>query len=295
MPEVIEAEIKTVLLAAGREAVESVQRRFRDIDKITGKQWRYEVPSEQELQGAIGARLINLENLLERVEVTLEHTRSALRRVYEGSPPNGPKNQQFKDSMIWEAALDLGQQYEVHFVTADTGFYRDKDKPAIATELGKECEQRNVSVHIYSSLDACLSALRAEMPPIDHNALATAAFAAAKPELDEYAEHRAIQVMDMRKHNVKPYLTGDPDVLSLSFQLTADGIDMESPSLRADIRVTAEGSCAYSISTGEANGALLDQVIYDWTDETGQRHLLKSVFARIGEGIRLTANAPLDD
>lgn len=134
MPEVIEKEIRKTLFAAGLDAVGVVQKGFQDISSITGSYWRFKVPSEQELRKGIDVRLAELESLFERVEITLEQTRSALDRVYEGSPPNGPKNQQFKDSMIWEAILDLGQRFEVHLITEDSGFYRDKSRTAIAPE-----------------------------------------------------------------------------------------------------------------------------------------------------------------
>lgn len=294
MPEVIENEIKMTLFAAGCDAVEVVRKRFQEINSITGSYWPFKVPSERELQHKIDARLAELEGLFERVEITLEQTRSALVRVYKGSPPNGPKNQQFKDSMIWEAILDLGRRFEMHFITEDSGFYRDNSKTAIAAELEEECKQKNITLCIYSSPRSCLEELRTEMPELDKKAAENAVWAAAKPEIDEDAQRRVIRITDFRGGDINPFCTVNPDVLSLAFRLRTEGIDQESPSVRDDIRVIVEGNCNYSVSTGEVTGILLDRINYEWTDETGERRTAKSAFARVGGVLGFAATAPID-
>jgi hypothetical protein len=76
---------------------------------------------------------------------SIEHARAALRRVNEETPPNGSKNQQFKDSAIWEAVLELAANHRVHFVTKDTGFYEGRDlKRGLAKQLSYECRRASL-------------------------------------------------------------------------------------------------------------------------------------------------------
>jgi hypothetical protein len=300
LPEVVEDEIHKHLLSVGREAVKKIERGFRDLLSISGTHRRYNVPSVDQIQGAIDARLIELGDLFERVEFTLDHVRSALVRVNEGSPPNSSKNPQFKDSMIWEAALELGQQYSIHLVTNDSAFYRDNKMTELAPELRTDCENKGICLSIYSDLSGCLEALRVDMPPIDTALLARAAYEAVRPDINRDAESRSARVTDLIDHYVSPFVTEDPDVLALSFKLSADAIDLSSGEVRNDLRMIAKGDCKYSINSGTATEASLDRVIYEWTDETGLQRSFKSAYARgmlyVGSGpdVQFAVREPLE-
>src|SRR5687767_1960869 len=101
----------------------------------------YQVPSEAEFEESAKSRLQELNSLLRRVPFTLEHAKSALKRVNDETPPNGPKNQQFKDSAIWEAVIELSETYPVHFVTEDKGFFEGREiRRGLAQALKAECE-----------------------------------------------------------------------------------------------------------------------------------------------------------
>ena len=132
-----------------------------------GQHRPYTVPPSAKIVAAIEARFNELESLFESVPLTLEHARSALRRVNDGSPPNGPKNQQFKDSLIWEAALNLAERFHVHLVTKDTGFFADKNLSALAPELLRETAVLGRVISIYSKLQDCLEVLRSDATEID--------------------------------------------------------------------------------------------------------------------------------
>lgn len=67
---------------------------------------------------------------------TFDQAQGALRRVLDKVPPNAEKNQQYKDTLIWEAALELSRELEVVLVTSDHGFYSDRDPgKGLAAEL----------------------------------------------------------------------------------------------------------------------------------------------------------------
>jgi len=65
-----------------------------------------------------------------RVPFTLEHAKAALEMVDARMPPNGEKNQQFKDSAIWQAVLALSSDYRVHLVTNDRAFLLNRGDPS---------------------------------------------------------------------------------------------------------------------------------------------------------------------
>ena len=66
----------------------------------------YSPPGEGRFETGARERLRELEHLLIRVPHDSRQLRSAFERVVAETPPNGPKNQQYKDSVIWEAAVE---------------------------------------------------------------------------------------------------------------------------------------------------------------------------------------------
>jgi hypothetical protein len=106
LPEIIEEELIKHTLKSGLEAVGNINKEFKTIEAIMGSS-HYTVPDKAKLEAVIKERLTDLDDLFIRVPFTLEHAKLALRRVFEGTPPNGLKNQQFKDSAIWEAILTI--------------------------------------------------------------------------------------------------------------------------------------------------------------------------------------------
>lgn len=280
LPEVIEREIEKQILKAGLEAANEIRRRFRELRHILGAHRPYEAPFEDGITKAIGTRLEELAPLFDRVPMTLEHAQSALRRVNEETPPNGPKNQQFKDSLIWEAVLDLGSRYDLYFVTNDGGFYQDKEKKRLAANLKEDCRKREVSLRIYSELRPLLEALRADMPDIDRHQIAKAAYAAVEAEVATDAARYAMRLGRLVESEISPFITENHDILAVQFRLIPEAIDLEEDGQRSELELCAEGQCGYSISTGQANDAALDRIEYAWIDAAGERHSSKTAYVR---------------
>ncbi|NER02260.1 MAG: DUF4935 domain-containing protein [Okeania sp. SIO3C4] len=170
LPEVIESEVLKHTIKVGCKAVEQINSNFKKIEIITGKRSDYQLPDENEIQDAIKSRMKEIEPLIKRVPFTFEQAKSALQRVDEGTPPNGEKNQQFKDSAIWEAILSLLEEnYEVHFVTQDKGFFDKKNVNSnhLAENLYEECKIFSQEVFIYKDLTSCLYRLKSDVSELN--------------------------------------------------------------------------------------------------------------------------------
>lgn len=166
------------------EAINRVRDGLRVLEMLVG--WRPDprLPLKEDVDSAISQRIAELAPLLIRVPFTVEHARAALRRVNEETPPNTSKNQQFKDSAIWEAILELAATHRMHFVTKDTGFYQGRDpKSGLAKELSNECDRAGFEIHVYPELASCVEALRTAAPPFDVAAVIAALDAPLRIEL----------------------------------------------------------------------------------------------------------------
>ena len=110
----------------GKRACRETLEKARDIEQTLQRMWepfgRIGLPTEASLTKAYDRRIGQLESLLVRVPLTLNHVHRAMERVIAHLPPSGPNNEQFRDTLIWEAVLTLASTFEVHFITADKGF-----------------------------------------------------------------------------------------------------------------------------------------------------------------------------
>jgi hypothetical protein len=97
------------------------------------------VLTEEEVDVAIRDRLSVVSEQVIYPEMRIEEVRRALQRVNAEDPPNGHKNQQMKDSLLWEACVTLAKKHVVFFVTGDKAFYANRDtSKGLAENLAAE-------------------------------------------------------------------------------------------------------------------------------------------------------------
>ena len=266
LPEVIEIELRKNMLRRYMESVSHIEKGYELITAVMGEREEVHLPTEEEVQSAIAERLEALESVTIKVPFTLEHAKAALTRVNEGSPPNGPKNQQFKDSAIWESVLELARSYSVHLVTKDTGFYKGHDtRQGLASELRDECEVQGSSLHLHDSLASVLLALKAiSPPPFDYAGIARGLAENFSSQWVKWAENKEIQIGSLGKHEILPFVTENPDVLAVSFKLSFEAFDL-SPDAATEVSpasLEVKGSGSYEIASNSVTEALVESVKY---------------------------------
>jgi hypothetical protein len=216
------------------------------------------LPSDATIQDAAGNIVREVNDVFLRVPFTVKHARAALDRVDSELPPNRGK-QQFKDSAIWEATLQLAQTHHVHFITNDSAFYASPGRPdeAMASNLREECTARSVTVTIYRTLSSALKSLQKGISdkPVDPERVASEIEKQLDwTELAEVAGQHGLHLAGARaSQSVAAYLTGKPQLLAIDFDLTyplehadeSGTVDCLEPTL------TAEGNCFYDVRTKE--------------------------------------------
>lgn len=130
LPEVVEGELKEQVVEEGLKAAEQLAKWSRIINTLTDSSFPPSLPTQIELEKIVDARIAELAPILVRVPFTLGHAKAALVMVNAKLPPNGSQNQQFKDSVIWQAVLTLSQEYTVHLITNDRAFLLDRNDPS---------------------------------------------------------------------------------------------------------------------------------------------------------------------
>jgi len=148
LPEVVELELKSQIVEAGLEAANKARGPLHILRTITDvPSLGTDLPTQVTLSQKVDERIAQLAPVLAREPFTAEHAKAALAMVNAKLPPNGEKNQQFKDSAIWQAGLALSLRYSTVLLTHDKAFFRDKD-PAngLANNLIEDCSKAGTAI-----------------------------------------------------------------------------------------------------------------------------------------------------
>lgn len=277
LPEVIESEVLKNTIKVGCKAVEQINSNFKKIEIIMGKRSDYQLPDENEIQDAIKSRMKEIEPLIKRVPFTFEHAKSALQRVDEGTPPNGEKNQQFKDSAICEAILSLlKENYEVHFVTQDKGFFenRNENNSRLVKNLYEECKTLGQEVFIYKHLKLCLERLKSNVPELDKTNIILGIDAEIISRLDrDSVSEIGFEIVELSQDlsSFSTFITEAINKLAIEFDLKYHLSDFQSikENERQNSILIVEGECMYDYTEQNFSDISLRRETANWLEADG--------------------------
>jgi hypothetical protein len=119
--------------------------------------------TEASIDVAIRERLSVIAGQAVYPDMSIDDVRRALARVNAEAPPNGPKNQQMKDSLLWEACVTLANDYRVIFVTGDKDFYSGRQsKNGLAQNLALEPSVKDGRLQVFPSLEDAIGSFAPE-------------------------------------------------------------------------------------------------------------------------------------
>ncbi|HUT92301.1 MAG TPA: PIN domain-containing protein [Thermoguttaceae bacterium] len=294
LPEVVEQELTRQIVEAGHLAAEALEKSSRTINTLTDSPFPPSIPTDAALEEKVVERLRHLESILVRVPFTLEHARAALEMVNAKVAPNGEKNQQFKDSAIWQAVLALSSDYCVHLVTNDRAFLLNRNDPSLglAKNLQEDCSKRAVHVGIYCDLAACLKDIRRDAPPVDHTRLCSLVLPCVEAPLRREAERNSVVIGEILNTDITAFRIANNDRLAVDYKITAQcDQDRSRPAdSRTNIRAIVHGSCYYDPSAGLLSDHFLQYVTIEW-NYTGGGHG-RSIRSYEGEEIPIPFRRP---
>ena len=260
LPEIIEREMQKHTMKLGIDAVQKIDDSYRLIEVLMGRRDDYQVPSQDDFARRVDERLAELSRLVHRVPFTFAHASGALARVLDETPPNRSKDQQFKDSAIWEAILELAESGEVHFVTEDKAFFVDR-KPEQGPAANLE-EEANGRVQLFYTLPSYLDQIKQNIPDLDESAVAQRLSDALSESLLELANKKDYRIGSLQSHVFGFYLTERPCFLAVDFELTYAVHDLrlaaDQPRVSGTQRV--RGNSGYDIQHNSVEDAFIERI-----------------------------------
>lgn len=186
------------------------------------------LPNKDKISKALPIRLTELSDIILQHKHTPEEMEQALEMVLRKLPPNSDKNQQYKDSLLWQAVLNLADEFEVHFVTRDKGFFKNKKyKEGPADNICKDIESKGNDIFIYSEIEECAKILHTFEESIDVETIINNIFIAVKDELKKEVKEEGYILKDLESGQLEPFITSDPSKIAVKFSIDCNIIERE--------------------------------------------------------------------
>ena len=225
LPEVVKREVEVNLKNALNEARDNIDKNYTKLLSVFGKLKEVVLPTPDEITNKVNTLFDDLGVDLRQVPFAMSSAERALSAVLAGEPPNGPKDQQFKDSVLWADCLQLLAQDDVALVTADKGFYSERDyRKGLANKLQEESATEKHELRIYSSLTDLLEEI-AEPVELDHSVLVRQFLEETRESVDRILERNGFDMEGGPTVAVSPFVTQDPQRLYVDFRITFGAVD----------------------------------------------------------------------
>jgi len=246
IPEIIKLELVKHTGLYIHEACGKIQENFRILEMIMGQRDDYHLPSDDDISNRVETRLAELRIVIEEIPFSFEHAKSSITRVMEETPPNSHKNQQYKDSAIWEAILESASSDDIVFITADTGFYKNGDyEKGLAQNLKNDVQKVEHDVKIHSGIKEFLDTMEEDIPAVNKEEIIQKIHLFLKEHLMKQAFNEGFNLDDYDAE-VKPFLTENPGVLTIDFLFSFTADETKGPEYTGGVQ-KVKGSCSWDM------------------------------------------------
>jgi len=257
LPEVVEKELPFVMAELGDELAKDGGRINTLLD--------LPIPidlSKQAMFKKVQERLKELEPLV-RQKFTCEHAEAAFQMVIEKLPPNKKGHQQFKDSAIWQAALELTRTYTVHLITRDKGFFLNPEDPSkgLAQNLLKDCERAGATIKAYDEISPFMTAMLQDVPSFNRKDLIGRIERTLIPVLQVEASRQKFTIGELLDIKTHVFRTQKQGPLAVDCRIITRAKYVEG---NRDWRAIAHGSCYYEPERRLLIAAFLLSVMFEW-------------------------------
>lgn len=279
VPEVVRGEVEAVSVRHCRDAVKKIKDSFGLLHHVIGRLVKVYIPDEREIKDSIDAVFEDMSSCKIDVEFTLEHARSALKRVIAGTPPNGEKNQQYKDSVVWEAILSLLGDYDVFFVTEDKAFYHNgmsKDG-RLSMPLKEESDAKLHQCKIYESLRVLVAENKDQLESISVSFQVDALSDYIVSDVNNSLRGWGFFALSVAIRKFDVYITEDKDVIAIIYDVECE-VEHDSSSNPQGFgsgNMFGVGECRYDLSESEFFDNIISSVKIKCLDKEGVERTLQ--------------------
>ncbi|MGD1807436.1 hypothetical protein ACP6PL_18630 [Dapis sp. BLCC M126] len=183
----------------------------------------------------------------------------------------------FKDYAIWEAILSLlRENYQVHFITEDKGFFKNRNDhyARLAENLEEDCKNLGQKVFIYKDLKSCLDKLQAGMQELDKTSIILGINQEINSNLSQdLLSETGFEITEFyeNKSSISAFYTEVVNKLALEFELKYHLSDFQNTeeNERQESILTVKGECMYDYTDKNLSDIFLRSETVTWLNADG--------------------------
>ena len=214
LPEIIELETKSNLRKYLIDYRENIRKNYDYMLAIFGQMKEIVMPEDEVIDKKIEDIFNFHEDRLIKIPFDLEDAKSSFDKIIRKLPPNGEKNQQFKDGVIWANCLKLAEMGDVDLITQDKGFYNREYSKGLATNLLQEAKNTPHSIKIFNELAQIIDKVKSDLG-LDKQRLIEMVEKNTYSEVLEFANKKEFELIGAASSNFEFYATTNPVEISV--------------------------------------------------------------------------------
>jgi len=278
VPEVVRREVL-------RHLVDDLQNLSRDIQLAHSRLLRHVgvlrelvLPSTLELEEAAKSAFERARIDILDVPFSVESARASFEKCIAGEPPSGPKDQQFKDGVLWADCVRLAAENSVLLVSADKGFFRNRRyEDGLASNLAGEAQPTKGGITLVHELAAVLQLVRTQVS-VDYQTLGAELPAEIWDKIKQWIGQHGFVVGDLVRGQHRLFATDDPAQGHLEFQLWYRCVHPDE----REGTLLFRGESTYSPDSGTPGAIEQKGEEFRFVDVDGQQRTVRAVYM-VGE------------
>jgi len=274
VPEVVRLEVELHLERQLTELSSQLRDGHARLLQVVGELKELVLPSDDELRDVAKNGFTNAGIAIADFPFSIESARSSLEKCIRSEPPSGPKNQQFKDGVIWADCLRLADKSSVLFVTQDKAFYEDRDyKKGLAANLLAEAKSVPHMITIAHEVRSIFDFF-GEPIQIDYNQLHEQYYPQIRKNTERLIGSEGFILGDLLDGQHDVFATENPDVAHVEFLLR---YCCDHPS-RQSGTLLAKGECVFRPSTETLDEFRSRDEEFQFQDDEGEQQKRKNLW-----------------
>jgi hypothetical protein len=219
LPEVIELEAQHQFINKLTEYVAEIRDNYNRLLSLFGSLKEIVLPSIENIKEKVNHLFDGLSVEIVRIPFSLASARQSLIKTIDGVPPSGPKNQQFKDGVLWADCLDLLESDDVCIVTNDKAFYENRNyAEGLSLSLKKETVAKPHRIVLFHELAQLLSDIQTHVD-IDKVELAKSYIESNGKSINNLITANGFEMGNFIDAKIQPFITENPELLSIEFSI----------------------------------------------------------------------------
>jgi predicted nucleic acid-binding protein len=243
LPYVIKLETEAHFRESLNKYVDDINKNYRQLLTIFGTLKEIILPNSDQIEDKVQGIFTGLGIEIVEIQFTLESAESSFIKIVNKEPPNGEKNQQFKDGVIWADCLKLLENDDVYLVSNDKGFYKDKDNldKGLDENLAQEASKFKNKLNIFPSLVKLLDEIKTKVI-IDEKLLINSFISRFSEQITSLLADNGFEINISEITQKSIYVTENPSVLFIDYSINCSCIDLgEGNKKEAVLRIHGDG------------------------------------------------------